>query len=361
MTGLAQELTESLRRKIKDSRQPPGALVGSEHRLAREHKVSRVTIRRATDRLIAEGLIERRPGKGLYIAGSKDPNSGGVVQFVAGNLAWAPCLVAARTIQAQARTENLRLQIYDAHGSYAEDLATLSSLPDSGFRGAVIMGLHAPAFTEALYDLKRRGFPFVLMDQRLRDLAVPSVCADNHGGGYQVGEACCRYGHRRIAFIGNLEAETVQARLAGLRDAIGDAGIPFDRHLVADVVHDDPLASWAPQVRRATRTIMSMAEAPTAIFASCDAIARDVSDTLVELGMAVGEGVSVIGFDDDPLAEQLATPLTSVRQDFTAMSKLAFELLQKAMRPGPHPIEHRTVPVQLVERASLCACSTGRA
>lgn len=358
-SSLSESLAEAMRQEIRTGRHAPGALIGSEHDLARQHGVSRVTVRRATDRLIADGLIERRPGKGLYITGDQDRNHG-VLQFVAGNLAWVPCLLAARAIQAQARGTGLRLQIYDAHGSYAEDLATLAGLPESGARGAVIMGLHAPAFAEALYGLKHAGFPFVLLDERLHDLEVSSVTADNHSGGYQVGQACCAHGHRRIAFIGNLGAETVQARLAGLRDAVGDAGLPFDRRLIADIVSDDPLAAWTPQVAQATRDLMAVDDPPTAIFASCDAIARDVMVTLAELGIRVGDEVSVVGFDDDPLAVQLATPLASVRQDFTAMGEIAFALVHEAMRNPGAGVERRVVPVQFIERASLRDCPAGR-
>ena len=97
------------------------------------------------------------------------------------------------------------------------------------------------------------------------------------------------------------------------------------------------------------------AERPTAIFASCDAIARDVYAALGRLGLMVPRDVSVIGFDDDPLAAALVPGLTTVRQPFADMGRAAFEMLHRRLLDPAAPVEHRLVPVALVERASLAA------
>lgn len=345
-------LADQLRQEIETGRHAPGQLIASEHDLARQHQVSRVTVRRASEHLIGLGLIERRPGKGLFVAPPRRTETG-LIQFVAGNLAWTPCVVAARAVQVAARTAGMPVQIYDAHGSMAEDLALIAGLPDSPARGAVITGLHAPAFAEVLYGLKQRDFPFVLIDQRLRDLDVPAVVADNHDGGVQVGRALCGLGHQRIAFIGDLAADTVQRRLEGLRDAMGDAGLPFDRRLVANIDATDPLASWTPLVEARTQELMAVDERPTAIFASCDAIARDVITALSALGLSVPGDVSVAGFDDDPVVAQATMPLASVRQDFQAMGQEAFALLHRRMLHPRAPVEHRMVPVTFIARDSI--------
>lgn len=353
---LYRDLAASLRASITSQGLRPGQLLGSEHDLARSRGVSRVSVRRATDELIREGLIERRPGKGLFVCAS--PGGGpvtGMIQVVSGNLAWDASLKAVRGVQAAARATGVQVQLYDAHGSMAEDIEVIRRLSDGPAAGAVILALHNARFTEALYGLKARGFPFVLIDQRLRDLDVSAVLSDNPAGGRQMGELLVRHGHRRIAFLGDLSAVTVQERLAGLRDAVGDAGLPFDRALVADVQPEDPLADWTPMIAERTRAVMAAAVPPTAIFASCDAIARGVCKALAGMGLRVPVDVSVVGFDDDPLAELVDPPLTTVRQQFEGMGRAAFELLQRRMNDPLAPAEHRALPVTLVERRSLAA------
>lgn len=353
-SALYVELANSLRQDLASGRFRPGDAFASEHDLARRRKLSRVTVRKASDLLIGEGLLERRAGKGLFV---RQPTlrATAIIQVVCGNLEWAPSLQATRAIQEAARPHGFQVQIYDAHGNMTEDLDAIRNLPGTPARGAIIFGLHSVAFAEAVYGLKVSGFPCVLIDQRLADLDVPSVMADNHAGGYLAGQALAGQGHQRIAFIGDLEADTVQQRLAGMRDAIGDAGLPFNRSLLKDVSSADRLANWSDHVDRQVRDLFAGQAPPTAIFASCDAIARDVYAALGRLGLMVPHDVSVVGFDDDPLAEVLAPPLTSVSQPFADMGRAAFALLHRRILEPHSPVEHRHVPVRLVSRASIAS------
>lgn len=348
-------LAEILRRSIRDGRLAPGHLLGTESALVRTHRVSRVSVRKATDVLIAEGLIERRAGKGIYVRGGGGAaiRPSGALQVVCGNLAWPACLMTARGVQAAARVSGTAVQLYDAHGSVEADVAFLHGLADGGHGGAIILALQSPVFTEALYGLKVRGFPYVLIDPHSRDLDVPAVVSDNYDGGRQAGAHLLARGHRRIGFIGDLGNATVQDRLAGLRDAVGDAGLPFDRGLVADIRPQDPLADWTPLAEERTRALLRAGAPPTAIFASCDAVARAAVHAANAAGRRVPDDLSIIGFDDDPLAQQVEPQLTTVRQDFDAMGRAAVELLQRRIADGAAPAERRVLAVSLVERRSV--------
>lgn len=359
VTSLYQELANNLRSDLASGRFKPGQLFASEHDLARSRKLSRVTVRKASDVLIGEGLLERRPGKGLFVSIGSGGGRTAIIQMVCGNLEWMPSIHAARAVQEAARPHSFQIQIYDAHGSMAEDVEAIRRLPETSARGAIIFALHSVEFAEAIYGLKLAGFPCVLIDQRLADLDVSSVMADNHAGGMLAGRALLAKGHRRIAFIGDLEADTVQERLAGLRDAVGDAGLPFNRALVQDVSAPDRFASWAELVDQRLRALFAMPEPPTAVFASCDAIARDVYAALGRMGLMVPRDVSVVGFDDDPLASSLMPGLTTVSQPFQDMGREAFALLHRRILDPSCPVEHRKVPVSLVERGSVAtACRT---
>lgn len=80
------ELAEKLRTAIQKGDYAPGALIGSEYELARRENLARMTVRRTSQLLVNEGLIERRPGKGLYVRGPRTATR--TVQFIAGNLQW---------------------------------------------------------------------------------------------------------------------------------------------------------------------------------------------------------------------------------------------------------------------------------
>jgi len=355
--SIYESLAERLRVAIRRGDYQPGQLLGSEHELARQENISRMTVRHAVEMLVHEGLLERRPGKGLYVC--SDYATKTLVQVVAGNLHWEPSLQVSRGVQSVARQKGIQIQLYDAHGEVELDLKMLRQLPQSSARGAIIISVHAPAFTEVLYHLKSQGFPFVLVDQRLHDIEVPSVLADNLGGGCLAGQTLLKLGHRRIGFIGNLSATTVRDRLTGLRDALADAAMPFDRSLILDVpTGSDFLGDWSEQVAALTRQLMSRPDRPTALFCSCDAIARAAYRELLALGVRIPDDLSVIGFDDDPLAEWLTPPLTTLRQPFHNIGQSAMELLCQRMDNPTAPIEHRVLPVELISRASLATACT---
>lgn len=358
------DLAKRLRNSIHEGGFRPGELLGSEHGLARSHNISRVTVRRASEMLIQEGLLERRPGKGLYVRDHRTPSAPHgrsaqtptVIQVVAGNLSWDPSMLMSRGIQAIAREKAAQVQLYDAHGQVDLDLQMIRQLPDGPARGAVIISLHSAAFSEEVCRLKVSGFPFVLADQRMRDLDVPSVVADNIEGGRLATRHLLDLGHRRIAFIGDLVAATVQDRLAGMRDAMGDAGLPFNRSLVLDVTTgDDRLADWSACVTSMSHELLGRADRPTAVFASCDAVARAVYRAAADKGLSVPRDLSIVGFDDDSLAGWLNPGLTTVRQPFEAMGRAAMALLLSVMEDSDATIEHRVLPVELVVRGSTAA------
>lgn len=355
-TGLTAygTLAAKIRDAIREGVYRPGQLIGSEHGLAREESISRMTVRRASELLINEGLLERRPGKGLYVssrgAGTRS------VQVIAGNLKWEPSVQVARGVQSLARELGVEVHLYDAQGDMELDLERLRRLPESGGDGAVIVSLHNCEFNEVVYQLKASGFPFVLVDQRLREINVPSVLADNYSGGFQVGQELLRLGHRRIAFIGDLVAATVQDRLNGLRDAMADAGLPLPRSHVTDLLTVvDRMGDWSEQIDASVRRLMAEAVPPTAIFCSCDGVARPAYRTLAAMGLRVPQDVSVVGFDDDPIAEWLSPPLTSVRQPFHEMGRVAIEVLSRQMDDPNLPAEHLVMPVELIRRGSTAA------
>lgn len=355
------ELASRLREKIKAGSYKPGDWIGSEYKLAMSESISRMTVRRASKILVQEGLIERRPGKGLFVCDGRRSATRRIL-VLAGNLQWEPALQAARGVQQCSHDLGVEVFLYDAHGQLEQDLEMLRALPGRGYDGAVIISLHGMAFTKAIYELCRLRFPFVLVDQSLQDIDAPSVTADNYAGGYMVGEHLVGRGHSRLGFLGDTVANTVCDRLSGFRDAIADAGQPLDRRRIIELDASlERLGDWNEQVREGARCLMGLDEPPTAIFASCDAIAREILCVLAAMGCSVPADVSVAGFDDDPLGQWTKPNLTTVRQPFREMGRVALGMLI-AQIDAPSEggaFESRVLPVELVERDSVAPPSSG--
>ncbi len=344
-------LAQELKRAVAEGEFAPGSLVGSEHALARQHKLSRVTVRRATDLLIEEGLLERRPGKGLYVREAR-PEATKVIKLIVGNLAWEPSVRVARGAQQVARKHGIEVQVCDAHGDQREDLETLLNLPRNGASGAILMAMHTPPFNEAVMRVKAEGFPLVVTDYHPGEIEVPAAVSDNYQGGLLVGQHLARLGHTCVAFVGDLAATTVGARLNGFRDALADAGVALPRARVFEIKPEDPFADWDERVMKTVEKLLCAPVRPTAIFCSCDAVARACYRVCVAMKLRIPQDLSVVGFDDDPLAEWLSPPLTTVRQSFTEMGQAAMELLHKQLTGRPAESRVVTLQVTWVERGS---------
>jgi DNA-binding LacI/PurR family transcriptional regulator len=96
--------------------------------------------------------------------------------------------------------------------------------------------------------------------------------------------------------------------------------------------------------------------AVTAVFAANDDMAIGLMRALTEAGRRVPEDVSVVGFDDTPVAAYVTPPLTTVRQPFDAMAQDGLKLLVHAIEnPQADPLPMADPPVELIVRASTAA------
>ena len=186
------------------------------------------------------------------------------------------------------------------------------------------------------------------MDARSR---VSCVLSDNALGGRLAAERVFRAGHRNLAFIGDFVADTVRARWEGFcRLAEKQAGA---RPVKYDIKGEDRLGDWESEIRAVVARLLRRTMRPTAVFCSCDAIARHAMRAFAEAGLSVPRDVSIVGFDDDPIAEWTTPALTTVRQDFGAMGREAVKALVARIEKPAAPGVTVKMPVELVERESL--------
>lgn len=176
---------------------------------------------------------------------------------------------------------------------------------------------------EVVHRFRSRGGITVTLSDHF--LTGPGVHFDDRGATIEMVSHLARLGHERIAFIrGPDELMVTQARFEAYRSALAGLGLPFDPDLVADGHFTIKGGSEA-----AARVIAR--GRPTAIFASNDLMAIGASGRLLALGIAVPEDVSVVGFDDVPLAEFGPVPLTTVRVPTYEIGKEGALLLRQAL------------------------------
>ncbi len=352
-----QRLLLKLRQSLDGPEMQPGRFFASEYDLARREGVSRRSVRHAVDILVREGRVERRSGKGLYI---RQPGSvTRWIQVVVPTLAAHLCIEVAGGVKTAALKAGVRTQVYDAHGSFDSDLQALRQLPETAASGAIIWSLHHKRFAEALYELKAVRYPFVLVDESLHDIEVPTVSADNYRGGYLLGQELLQRGHRRIGYI-RFSADTTRLRAQGVQDALIDANLLFDRSLNRDL-RTTLMEDSSAEIDRLTRELLDLPDPPTAIFYNNDHAAIRGYETIRALGLRIPEDVSVVGFDGDPSCRLLTPTLATIRQPAREMGIAAMEILLDLMaesKDGANSmaaddLPHQVLPVTWQEGGSI--------
>lgn len=148
-------------------------------------------------------------------------------------------------------------------------------------------------------------------------------------------------GHRRIGFLSGHESDlhTTAPRLAGYRDAMADAGLTS-----VTTFGGFDYASGAPGVADLLRQDVGL----TAIFAAGDELGVAAINALHRLGRRVPEDVSVLGFDNTPVAQHVSPGLTTVGQPLREMGALAVRMVLAPTTALPTVVPHR-----IVERESV--------
>ena len=221
--------------------------------------------------------------------------------------------------------------------------STLASHDTDG----VILVISEP--TEAqLEQLRSAGIPLVVVDPaNPPPPELPSVGATNWAGGLAATEHLLSLGHRRIAAIAGPEDYLCsRARIDGYRSALERAGVAFDPALVrpGDFQHEGGFVSGGELLDRPDR--------PTAIFAGNDQHALGVYEAARQRALRIPQDLSVVGFDDLPVARWLSPPLTTVRQPLAEMGRAAAEMLGELIEGRPLRSRRVELSTELITRES---------
>ena len=196
------------------------------------------------------------------------------------------------------------------------------------------------------------GVPIVIVDPVGQpDPDVLTIGAANWAGGLAATEHLLALGHRRIGTItGSPAILCSQARLDGYRAALERASITEDPELVRTGDHHYQYQFAYESALEAASELLSLPDRPSAIFAASDVLAMGVYEAARRVGLRVPEDLSVVGFDDVPMAQWLSPPLTTLRQPLAEMATLATRTLLNGESTG---IQHRVeLATTLVVRAS---------
>src|SRR6516164_8843459 len=297
-----QQILEQMKGDILTGRYKVGEKLPSEAALVKKFATSRITVGRALRELRQLGLIERRAGSGSYVKTQSD-DGGLVFGLLIPNLADTEIFgpICQGMSEAPQTRKNALLW-----GNITPDRDTKDEQAWELCRqyiakrvdGVFFAPLERTAASEhtnqqILSTLERARIPVVLLDRCVLPYPKRSphdlVSIDHRRAGYMITEHLIALGSRRIGFVAySKSASTVEARIAGYRDALFVAGLPVKVELIQHI-NEDPLSELKPYVEK---------QKPDALVCGNDRTAGQVMQTLIRLNLRIPDDIRIVGIDD---------------------------------------------------------------
>lgn len=257
----------------------------------------------------------------------------------------------ASAIEAAADQHGYGVSLLSTRREASREIAAVNQLDDRYFDGLIMISSRQDDGTLGTLIGKRQHI--VLLDEDVSKTKAPRVFVENAAGTRMATEHLIAMGHRDIAVIAGPKGQfSVSERVQGFLGAMADHGLPVDPE---HVLHGPFTREFGYESALA---VARMTPSPTAILTCSDYLSVGVLRAFHHLGLSVPEDISLVGFDDMPLAELFDPPLTTIRQPIAEMGRVAFERLLASIKGDDVPALTR-LPVELIVRKSV-ADITGR-
>ncbi len=326
------KLKEYLLAAINEGRLQPGDCIGSENNLGSDFGISRPSVRNAIDELIKEGLVNRVPGKGTFVA---DPasrsfvQSSKVISFVVPDVQTPFIGPIYKGVQRVAEENGYALAVYSSDWQIEKENRNIRLAMERGECGTIIFPNWGRHNYSEILELKKSGYPFVLIDRYFRDIPTDYVVVDNFMGAFEAVEYLIGLGHTSIAHVMGLPGTANDARLEGYKQALLGKGLKVQEGnmLMIGSAEEDQTEPHQACGYEETLELLQKKNRPTAIFAGSDFIALGVIQAAKSMGLSVPDDIAVVGFDDLEFASWPDIELTTVAQPKEDIGAIAAELL----------------------------------
>lgn len=333
-----------IRRAIK-SKQFVRKLPG-ERTLAQELGYSYMTVRKAIDNLVSEGLLYRIPTKGTFVA---DKDGSGKRTRTIGYFLDSG-IEAGISSPYYSLIFNAIEKEAAAHGYSVVYFADISAnkLREILRKLDGVIATCFPRIEHVIQEMSE-SVPLVVIDNSSADKAIPSVIIDNFNAEVESVDYLCTLGHARIGFMTGLEDSDVgKNRYAGFERGLARNKIGFDESLVyrGDYSFDAGI--------QGAEYFLSLDSTPTAVICANDSMALGAMRRVQQDNLKVPADISVIGFDDIDIASQISPALTTVAAPVDDIAGHSFNILARLIDGEDVANRHVALPAQLVIRQT-CA------
>jgi LacI family transcriptional regulator len=328
--------------------------------IAEEAKVSVATVSRVLNgtapvkvstRAKIEALIQKHQFQPNAMARSLLSKETGIIGVILPDLTnpFFPEVFAGAELEA--RESGHTFLLCNTTGDYNRETDYLNIMQEKRVDGIIFLGGRInlkdcePHLVQEIVDHANK-IPMVLVNGNLRNTVLTRVVTDEYAGTVLAVRHLIELGHTQIGFIGGeSHTTTTSIKIRAFRKTLRDEGLPVKE----DWILPDSFSMDSGRLQM--QKLLAMNERPTAVCCVNDFTAIGAIKTVVENGMKVPDDISIIGFDDIPLAHHVIPELTTISQQAHELGRTAVKVLRQMMNKG-RVKKLTTLEPQLVIRQS---------
>jgi len=346
---LYQQVADSIRSEISSGKMAAGEQLRSHRELAKRFEVSLITIKRALNDLIREGVLYSRAGKGTFVqdtAGTKLSLGTKTIGLVLRDLKSPFFSLIVHSIEAYASQQGFNLLLSNSSQGIEQEENLIRHFYDIGVNGIIIASMsHKYTASHFLREIVEKNYPCIVVSY-IEDPDVYFVGTDHERGGYLATRHLLSVGHRTIGYVdGELGNVVGELRKAGYLKALQEQNCSVPDGFLFRLAERGEEHDFASGYEVGKQFAGSSGR-PGAMFIYNDLAALGFEQAILDAGQRVPEDVAIVGFDGIERGQYAKVPLTTVQQPFEQIGALAVENLIKK-------IDGQLVPFKTVLEPSL--------
>lgn len=236
--------------------------------------------------------------------------------------------------------------LYCSNNDTAKEQMCLEITQRNNFAGSIIISPMGKDYLKQ-YDSKLTC-PVILLNRYLEEFPGDILTVNNFEAAYSATKYLIELGHRKLAVLfAETSAYTHSERLQGFLQALKENGLSCQENymFIGDL-------SFEGCYKIGDQILAMGQDMPTAVFCTSDVMAIGMMQTLKLGGIRIPQDISVIGFDDIPIAQVAGIDLTTIRQPYEQIGVQAVHMLVQRIQDLEVPCCQLTLQCELVKRSS---------
>ncbi|MGY0691442.1 substrate-binding domain-containing protein [Virgibacillus sp. FSP13] len=324
---------KAIKSKIIDGTYIPNQKISSESELMKEFSVSRHTVRQAIGDLVTTGWLYREQGSGTFCA-DRSAVSNNQEQSSQKNIAIITTYISdyifpsiIRGAEARLSDEGYQVSIFSTNNNQENEQRILEKILTQKFDGIIVeptKSAYSNPNISYYLNLERLSIPYIMINAFYDELEPINIVMDDEKGGFLQTEHLIKRGHNNI--IGCFKTDDTQGtkRMKGFLKAHRQNKIPINPSNIITYTTEEKNAKPIDELKK---ILSSKNNSVTGLVCYNDELAMKLLDVLRTMNIRVPDDLSIVGYDDSPLAEISEVKLTSIAHPKSELGEAAANMI----------------------------------